>query len=359
MASPALFVGMDLGTFKTSVAASNGQRTVVQTIVGWARDHVARAALGRDVLFGKEAVEQRLAVDLVRPFAKGALKYGDHTEFASHPEQFERQKEAARRVVEHAVSLINPDNVRPIYGVIGAPSRASVVNKQLLLDIAGAVFDQVMIVPEPFTVAYAMDLLVDTLVIDVGAGTTDICPIYGTFPSEQYQVTVPVGGDAIDEKFYAAVLDSLSDVRLTLNMAREIKEKFGFVHDTGDRALVTLPTPDGQRREFDLTAPLREACRSIVAPIVKGVRETIQRFDPEFQSRLVRTVLLGGGGSQLRGLDRVIERELAEFGVGQVTRTFDPVYSGAMGALKLAMAMPADYWQRLSAATAPALRQAA
>lgn len=38
----ATYVGMDLGTFKTSVASSGGYRDVMQTAVGWPKDHFAR-----------------------------------------------------------------------------------------------------------------------------------------------------------------------------------------------------------------------------------------------------------------------------------------------------------------------------
>ena len=49
-------------------------------------------------------------------------------------------------------------------------------------------------------------------------------------------------------------------------------------------------------------------------PIVTGLRELIGRFDPEFQQRMLQNIVLGGGGSQLRGLDRVIEEAMTEYG---------------------------------------------
>ncbi|HKB40660.1 MAG TPA: rod shape-determining protein [Gemmataceae bacterium] len=340
------YIGMDLGTFKTSVGSSTGIRDVVYSAVGWPKDHVARTMLGRDVVFGKDIVDHRLALNVIRPFEKGALKYSDHREAGLSQESVSRHKEAARLLVQHAVSLTRPPGGAPVYGVIGAPSRASVVNKQVLLEAAKTAFDAVLIVSEPFTIAYGMNRLSDTLVVDIGAGTVDLCPIYGTVPSEEDQVTLPIGGDFIDEHFYNLVRKTYPEAQLTLNMAREIKEKYGFVHDVNEKALVSLPV-GGKPKQFDLTAPLREACRMIVGPIVQGLRELVARLDPELQQRMLANIVLGGGGSQLRGLDRMIEDGLKEYGPAKAKRVGDAVFAGAVGALKLAMSLPADCWDKL------------
>src|SRR5262245_40053825 len=98
----AVYIGMDLGTFKTSVASSTGVRDVIPTAVGWPRDAVARTMLGRDVVFGKDLHEHRLAVNVVRPFAKGVLKYNSPDSMGVTAEQVALHRQAARLVVEHA-----------------------------------------------------------------------------------------------------------------------------------------------------------------------------------------------------------------------------------------------------------------
>jgi rod shape-determining protein MreB len=344
--SETVYVGMDVGTFKTSIASSTGVRDVLFSAVGWPRDHVARTMLGRDVVFGRDIVEHRLALDIIRPFEKGVLKYNDHEAAGVRRENVAKHAEAARLLVEHAVALTRPPKGTPVYGVIGAPSRASVLNKKVLLEAARTSFDAVMIVSEPFTIAYGMNRLSDTLVIDIGAGTIDLCPVYGTFPSEEDQVTLPVGGDFIDEHFYNLVRKAYPEASLSMNMAREIKEKYGFVHDVNDKAVVTLPA-GGKPKQFDVTAPLKEACRMIVPPLVEGLRELVARLDPEFQQRMLNNIVLGGGGSQLKGLDRVIEDALKEYGGAKVKRVGDAVYAGAVGALKLAMGLPREGWTSL------------
>ena len=340
------YVGMDLGTFKTSVASSTGVRDELQSAVGWPKDHLARERFGGDVVFGKDLIEHRLALDIVRPFEKGALKYNSAEQCGLDAEDVKKRREAARLLVNHAVALTRPTQGMPVYGVIGAPSRASVANKQVIREAARGVFSAVIIVPEPFTIAYSTGRQTDTLVVDIGAGTIDLCPIYGSFPSKEEQVTIPLGGDFIDEEFMSRLRTLYPDAQFSRNMAREIKEKYGFVHEVNEKIMVSLPV-DGVPTQLDVTVPLRDACRTIVEPIVQGLRDLIRRFDPEFQPRMLQNIVLGGGGSQLRGLDRVIEESMSKYGGAKVRRVGDAVFAGAVGALKLAMGMPEDKWRQI------------
>lgn len=340
------YIGVDFGTFKTSAACSNGRREMLPTAVGWPKDHVARSMLGRDVIFGKEIQENRLALNIVRPFERGTLKFVEQSAAGSSGSKTNSPQQAAKLVLEHAVSLMRPTRGQPIYGVIGAPARASIKNKQVLLDAAKDVFDAVVIVSEPFTIAYGMNQLNDTVVVDIGAGTIDLCPMFGTYPSEEDQVTLSMGGDMVDAAFLSNMQKTYPEVQFTLNMAREIKEKFGFVHDQSEKAIVTL-TAKARPKPYDVTQPLKAACQTLVQPIVEGLCEVIAKLDPEYQRRMLNNILLGGGGSQLRGLDRLIEQGIEELGGGKVTKVYDSVYAGASGALKLAMNMPAEYWQTM------------
>lgn len=338
------YIGMDLGSFKTSVTCSNGRREVFPTAIGRPKDHVAMAKLGREVVFGKELRRRRVILDIIRPFEHGGLKYNEVGE--ADEAQIARRNEAAGLIVAHAVAQMQPEAGSPVYGVIGAPSRASLENKQTIMRATKSVFDAVAVVPEPFAIALSMGDLDESLVVDIGAGTIDICPVMGMYPSEDEQVTIGIGGDAIDTRLHELLEREHPGACLPRELIRDVKEKYGFVHEPLAPVLVELPTEE-EPREFDLTEPLADACRTIVAPIVEGIRTVLRKVDPEYRPDLRRNIVLGGGGSQLRGLDQLLEQELAAYGGGSVRRVSDSVYAGAAGALKLAMSMPVDKWNHL------------
>lgn len=342
-----LHIGMDLGCFKTSIAATNGTREVVHSIVGWPKDPVSRKMLGKDIVFGNEAFKHRLALETIRPFEKGALKYIEDKESGIPEEKLKRYKEAARELVQHAVALCRPPKGTLVYGVIGAPAKASILNKQALLDACKGTFESVMIVSEPFAVAYGLNLFEDCLVVDIGAGTTDLCRMHGAIPTEEDQVTLGIAGDSIDEAIAVNIRKSHPTAQFTINMVRDAKERLSFINDVNDKAVVTWPNVEGKPTAYDITKDLKEACRSIVPGIVQGLRQLVSTFDAEFQKRMLSNVILAGGGSQLRGLDRLIEEDLQQYGGGKVTKVQEPVYAGANGALKLATDMPEEYWKQV------------
>ena len=88
--SEILHVGIDLGTSRSAISASNGERFVVDSFVGWPADMVAKKVLKRDVLIGHEAVANRTMLDLHRPLERGLLKEGS-----------EKDVEAVRELLKH------------------------------------------------------------------------------------------------------------------------------------------------------------------------------------------------------------------------------------------------------------------
>ena len=335
-----LYLGIDFGTSRSSVAGSNGVRETISSFVGYPKDVVSRKLLKKDVLFGDEAMEKRLSLNFFRPLEVLKTKEAKGQEFDSN-------LKAAQDLLKEIIRLAKPRKDELIYGVIGVPAQASIHSKDSIIKTAKEALDSVMLCSEPFSVAYGLDMLDDVLVIDIGAGTTDLCRMHGTMPEESDQITIHHAGDWVDHKFAEHLVERYPEAQFTIQMVKAIKERFSSVAEKVEPAIANLPV-NGKPTEFDVTKELRDACQGIVGPIVEGLKKLVATFDPEFQERLKNRVLLAGGGSQIKALDLAIEREMhKQLGGGKVMRTEEPVYGGANGALKIAHDMPAEYWEKL------------
>ncbi len=335
--SETIYLGIDLGTSRTSVVASTGFRKTISSYVGYPKDHVARKKLGgRDIIYGQEAVDNRLSLNLHRPLARSNVK---RTGGADSPEV----KKAIKDLLEHAIAEVNAPADATIFAVIGSPATASTAGKATILEAAADCADSVIVCSEPFAVAYGLDFFDESLVIDIGAGTTDLCRVHGTLPAEGDQRTLTTAGDSIDELLGQLIRDKYPDAQFSIHMIRAIKERHASVSHRMDEVEEILPV-GGKPTQFNLTEEIYKACHSIVPPIVAALQDLIATSDPEFQSKLRNKILLAGGGSQIRGLGRAIEKALVDFGGGKVSQVEDPQLAGASGALKIALDMPLDYW---------------
>ena len=69
-----LYIGIDLGTYQSTIASSAGTTNTIQTVVGRPKDPVARNFLGRDVLFGADALKNKLACKIFYPMSSGSTR---------------------------------------------------------------------------------------------------------------------------------------------------------------------------------------------------------------------------------------------------------------------------------------------
>ncbi|GAB4341956.1 MAG: rod shape-determining protein [Desulfobulbaceae bacterium] len=328
-----MIVGIDLGTSRSAISASNGKKKWVESYVGWPKDFIARKVVGAPVLFGEEAVEHRLSLDLYRPLKNGVIKEGTA-----------RDEEAVKELIHHLISLVqtkkNTDKVR---AVVGVPAESFKVNKVSLKKAVAEFAESLLVVSEPFAVAYGVNALDNAMVIDIGAGTVDFCIMHGTVPTEEDQRTVLTAGDYIDQQLFNFLKERYPHSDFNLNMIRKFKEKYSFIGEPDRAVKVDIPV-DGRPTKHDITDELRRACESILPAIVESMLELIAKFDPEYQDVIRKNVILAGGGSQIEGLAEYLEKVLGEYGEANVQVVDDPLFSGADGALALAQDMPDEYW---------------
>jgi len=339
MADETLYIGIDLGTFRSVMVSSDGHDQEVLTIIGTPKDQIAKNFLRRDVLFGTEALKNRLALNLYRPLEHGVIK--------DTPED----KKFIAHFITNIIGLADPEDYDRVVAVIGAPAEASHVDKTAIFDAAAGSVNACMIISEPFAVAYALDRLDHTLVIDIGAGTTDLCRVYGTVPTPEDQMHVNFAGDYVDAQIIAEIQRKYAGAQITKDMARRWKEQYSFVGtEAPDDPVIVDFSIEGKAMSLDITDCIQTACEGIVDPIVAGVKELISASNPEYQDAFRRNMVLAGGGSGIRGLGQMLEDRLSDLGEVEVLTVDDPVQLGAMGGLRLAMEVPEDMWKNLTLA---------
>ncbi len=332
-----LHVGIDLGTSRSAITASNGAHHVVESYVGWPLDMVARKVVKKPILFGAEALENRPMLDLHRPLERGLIKQGSV-----------KDEEAVHELLKHLISLAGRKEGQAVQAVVGVPAEALRVSRQHLRAAVKGIADALLIVSEPFAVAYGMDALLHTMIIDIGAGTTDFCVMNGRYPTDDDQRTLTHAGDSVDEQLMMLVKAKNPDGRISVHMVREWKEKHSFVGSPPGPVVVRFPVK-GKPADVDITAEMKKACESIVGPIAETMLDLLSKVEPEYQEKVQHSIVLAGGGSQLPGFAAALEKTLSELGGGRVRTVDDPVFAGSNGGLAIALDAPEGDWEPLSA----------
>ncbi|MGH7264901.1 MAG: rod shape-determining protein [Candidatus Rokuibacteriota bacterium] len=330
-----LRVGIDLGTSRSSISASNGTRHVVDSYVGWPVDTVARKVVKKSVLFGREALDNRSMLDLHRPLEHGLIKEGS-----------EKDEAAVRELLRHLISLAGPAEGQKIFAVVGVPAEALRVSRQHLRNAVKGIADALMIVSEPFAVAYGMDALVHTMIVDIGAGTTDFCVMSGRYPTSDEQRTLTHAGDWLDGQLATLIRSRQPDAQFSVHMVREWKEKWSFVGDAKGPVIVTVQV-GAKATSLDITNEMRRACEGLIPPVTEAMLDLLARVDPEYQERVRNSVILAGGGSQIPGLPDGLTKVLMDVGGGKVRAVEDPVFAGSSGSLALAVDASDADWEQL------------
>ena len=329
-----LYLGIDLGTYQSTISASNGQGGTVETIVGKPKDPIARNFLKRDTLFGADALKNKLACNLYRPLDAGVAQ-DDENNLA-----------AAKAFVTHLVESVDPEEFDEVYGVICSPSHISFVDKSNLVSILRGQVNAIMVVSEPFAVAYGLGEIGGSIVVDIGAGTTDVCRMYGTFPNDDDECTLEEAGDWIDGKLQTLIEKKYTGAQLTKDMVRQWKEAGSYIGD-GREMMVELSV-DGKKQVVDVGDLVGIACTGLVTPVVNAVKGIVAGADPEYQPIMRNNIILAGGGSLIEGLADAVAEGLADIGDVSVWCAEDPVTKVAEGALVLAGDMPDDQFTAIN-----------
>ena len=200
--------------------------------------------------------------------------------------------------------------------VVGVPSGLTEVERRAVIDAtiqAGA--REAYLIEEPMAAAIGAGLPVHdptgNMVVDIGGGTTEVAVIsLGGIVSSR---SIRIGGDELDEaiiqymkRTYNLLIGerTAESVKMTIGSAMPSPEEESM--DIRGRDLVTgLPkTLPVSVREIEL------ALSEPVSAIVDAVKVTLEKTPPELSADIMdRGIVMTGGGSQLRRLDKLLTKE--------------------------------------------------
>lgn len=200
--------------------------------------------------------------------------------------------------------------------VIGVPSGVTEVEKRAVEDAtrnAGA--KEVYLIEEPMAAAIGSRLPVQeaagNMIVDIGGGTTEVAII--SLGGIVVCKSLRIAGDKLNEDIIQYARDEFK-LLLGEKTAEDIKIAIGSAYPLEDKMETTMRGRDlitGLPKEVVASSDeIREAIRRSVKILVNAVRSTIEETPPELVADImVRGIILAGGGSLLRGLDKLVAQE--------------------------------------------------
>jgi rod shape-determining protein MreB len=348
-----LHLGFDWGTnkscLKASFAGSNEMllEETIPTVVGYAKEGIIDGLLPDNAskLFGQEALQHRLHLNLVQPMIDGVVE----------------DLSAARDFAMHLRSRIDVPQGTEIRAVMGVPANADATARENLRKSVHGLFDRVILIPEPFLAALGfrdesrlndggyVDPVRNSLFADIGGGTTDVCLVQGYYPTAEDQVSFAFAGDKVDDLFREAILKTYPDCDISAITIRKLKEQHSFVGRASAPVVVNVMV-GGKARKLDVTEQINSACTELLNRLFEALKTLIVRASGDSVMELLQNVVLTGGGSRIKGIDTELQRMLTEEGfenpqvkvVGDLYKEFV-----AKGAFKAARQARENQWQQV------------
>lgn len=254
--------------------------------------------------------------------------------------------DAAAAMLAHYIKLVHQQPKRPGLPriprpkvVVGIPSGVTEVERRAVQEaaiLAGA--RAAWLIEEPMAAAIGAGLPImesrGSFICDIGGGTSEIAVLsLGGIVVNQ---SIRIAGDEMDQAIVSFVRLKHS-LLIGEQTAEQIKILIGSAYPVEKTEKQTVV----RGRDIETGLPksvrineseIREAISPITHEIIEAIAQTIEETPPELISDIVEHgIVLAGGGSKLRGIDKLIATELKM----PVWITDDPQTAVVRGAGKL------------------------
>lgn len=293
-------MGIDLGTANTLVHV-RGQGIVLSepSVVA------VQSSTGKVLAVGQEAKRMlgRTPGDIraIRPMKDGVI-----ADF-----------ETVEKMIRYFIAKVHNRHtlVKPRI-VIGVPAGITEVEKRAVRESAEqAGAREIYLIEEALAAAIGAQIPIHepagNMIVDIGGGTTEIAVIsLGGMVSAD---SIRVGGDEFDEAIEKYLRNQYNLV-IGERMAEEVKLTLGNIFPDKKVEVMEIKGRDaisGLPRTLEIDgSEIRKAVKEPVDQILDGVKGTLERTPPELAADIVeRGIVLTGGGSLLKGLDKFLSKE--------------------------------------------------
>lgn len=295
-------LGIDLGTANTlvfvkgkgvvvsepSVVAKNNRTGEIEAVGSSARNMIGRTPGN---------------ITVIRPMKDGVIADYDTTSIM--------MKYYINKAMKNRSYFAKKPNV-----MVCVPSGITMVEERAVIDAtkqAGA--KEAFPISEPFAAAIGAGLPVweptGSMIVDIGGGTTEVAVISlgGVVTSR----SIRTAGDNMDEaitnyirKYYNLMIGerTAESIKLQIGVAGEVTMNEEI--DIRGRDLLT-----GLPKTITINAEeISKALKDTVESIVDAVKNTLEKTPPELAADIMdRGIVLSGGGSLLKNIDKVISEE--------------------------------------------------
>ncbi|MDR1250578.1 MAG: rod shape-determining protein [Treponema sp.] len=225
--------------------------------------------------------------------------------------------ESTEKMIRYFISRVLPRYrlMKPRM-VIGIPSCITEVERRAVEESAyKAGAREVHVIEESLAAAIGADIPINEpaghMICDIGGGTTEVSVI--SLGGMVVTNAIRLGGDEFDEAIIKHVR-SIHNLIIGEQMAERLKIEIGNaapdktiekVEVKGTDAITGLP----RRLEID-SIEVREALKDPITQIIDEIKSTLGQTPPELNADIVeRGIVMTGGGSLLKGLDKLISSE--------------------------------------------------
>ena len=291
-------IGIDLGTATVLVYAEGSgiiMREPSVVVIDKTTDKVIKVGKEAQEMIGRTPD----SIVAVRPLKDGVIN----------------QYEVTERMLQYFIRRACGRSLFQPRIMISVPSGISEVEERAILEAAAeAGARKTFLIRSSIAAALGAGLNIKTAIgnmtVDIGGGVTEIAVI--SLGGIVVSRTVKVGGDSFDEAIVKYVRDNYN-VLIGDRTAEMIKIKIGEVYDHADEKHLEVRGRDlmsGMPKMITLSSKeMIGATYEPMTALIDGICDVIEHTPPELVGDILHNgIILVGGGSLLKGLDKLITR---------------------------------------------------